>query len=537
MAYTIKDGCTSCGSCRPECPYGAIKIENEWDGYWIDPTLCNGCKDVEIPRCIEACSLGSLTPLPPKKGRYKSTLLPATILDLFLNRKTTPFASSMVMWEACNILAQRQTLSWQTDPDGYLCYNRPVRRGKGEMRFRLAANPEAEVLVPMTTGMATAAIANFDIRAACIHLIFAAYVVSADCPWEETFVLNNQHIEKYLGLDKRKDLSKLDKLTLIKDLVYQCCRILVALDWPRQGKVKSFTLDEHPVWHLLETQYYFEEDARGYRHLIGLEFTIQAGIWVKYFLNKREYRHQTAFYQYGILPRSLLTEIMSNWQQHEGAIRLLVWLLFKVRLGGDQRMKVCTLLHIAYGEERVMEATTVRGAYKRMIKTFESDLETIYYHGLKPLFDPETYPSDIQPLWAKVADIPDDPGDALKFWSEDANRALSLTDTAPRDKWQRLLNARLLGFELPEAWQQTVRRRTPKRRRQPSQSQVVTQSEQLSGSDINTARRQQNLTQRALADRLGKSQSWVRDIEKGRFKINVGDQALLREVLDIKRLK
>lgn len=43
-------------------------------------------------------------------------------------------------------------------------------------------------------------------------------------------------------------------------------------------------------------------------------------------------------------------------------------------------------------------------------------------------------------------------------------------DTAPRYKWQRLINARLAGFELAEDWQQTVCRRIPKRRRKQSSS-------------------------------------------------------------------
>ncbi|MEM9162862.1 MAG: helix-turn-helix domain-containing protein [Cyanobacteria bacterium P01_F01_bin.4] len=531
MAYTIKDNCILCDSCQPECPNGAIKPEAEREGYWIDPTLCDGCPDVEIPRCVAACSVGSLTPLQPKKGRRKSTLLPPAILAVFLNGKTTSFASSMVVWEACNILAQRQHLAWQTERDGQLCYRRPVHRGRGEMRFRLAADPESALPVPMREKAAAAAIDQFDIRATCVHLIFAAYATTVDSPWEDVFTLNDQHIEQYLGLDKRKDLSKLDKLTLIKDWVHQACQLLVALDWPRQGKVKAFSLEEHPVWHLLKTEYYFEEDAQGYRHLIGLGFTIKAGIWAKHFLNKQDYRHQTAFYQYSSLPQSLITEVMSNWQQHEGAIRLLLWLLFKLRLGGDHRLTVRTLLRIAYGEARLKNVTTVRGAHKRLLKTFESDLETIYDYGLKPLFDPETYPLDIQPLWAKAADIPDDVDDALEFWIDDANQAQSLTDNAPRDKWQRLLNARLVGFELSEQWQHTVRHRTSKRRRR-SQSKA-THPEQLSASAIKAARQSQNFTQRALADRLGKSQSWIRDIEKGRFSISSEDQTRLRQALAI----
>ncbi len=533
MAYTIKDGCVTCDSCLPVCPSEAIKSETEGDGYWIDPTLCDSCKDLKVPRCVAVCNVGSLTPLKPKKGRCKSTLLPAAIPEIFLNGKTSPFASSMVVWETCNILAQRQTLPWQPDADGYFAYHRLVHRGRGEMRFRLATAPDTDVLMPMTAEEGHEAIAHFDIRAACLHLIFAAYAVTVDCPWQDTFTLNDQHIEHYLGLDKRKDLTKLEKLTLIKDWVYQVCQILVALEWPRQGKVQAFTLEEHRVWNLLDTQYYFEEDTQGCRHLIGLGFTVRAGLWTQRFLNKQNYRRQTAFYQYGTLPQSVLTEALSNWQQHEGAIRLMLWLLFKLRLGGDHRMTVRTLLRIAYGEERLVEATTIRGTHKRLLKTFESDLETLYCYGLKPLFDPETYPEEIQPLWARVADIPDDADDALEFWADDANRALSLTDTAPRDKWKRLLNARLLGVDMPEEWRRSPQQTSGKRRRRQAQAKTIEKVAQLSGHEIKAARQHKKLTQRALAERLGKSQSWIRDVEKGRFNINVDDQTLLRQALDM----
>ncbi|MGD1900174.1 MAG: helix-turn-helix domain-containing protein [Phormidesmis sp.] len=532
MVYTIREGCRDCDSCEPLCPNGAIKPTEERKSYWIDPTLCDSCQTLTVPRCVQVCdSDGLLTPLKPKKGRCKSTLLPPAIPDIFLNGKTTPFASSMVIWEACTVLAQGPLLAWQSDADGKLCYYRTVNRGRGDMTFRLAADPESDISLPMSATAGTDAIAQFELRAACVHLIFAAYAVTLDRPWETSFVLNDQHIEKYLGLDKRKDLSKLDNLILIKGLVYQSCQLLVSLNWPRQGKVQAFTLKEHHIWELLNTQYYFEKDNQGCQHLIGLEFTVKAGIWAKRFLNKQDYRRQTAFYQYGSLPKALLTEVMSNWQQHEGAVRLLLWLLFKLRLGGDHRLTVRTLLRVAYGERRVIEATTVRGAHKRLLKTFESDLEALYYHGLRPSFDPETYPPEIQPLWAKVSAIPNDGDKALDFWSNDASRAL--TNSAPRDKWQRLHNARLLGFELTEEWQQATRHCKPKPKRRRSRPKRTTQLEQLSGSKIKTARQQRKLSQRALAEQLGKSQSWIRDVEKGRFNVNPEDQVLLCQALDI----
>lgn len=532
MPYTIKNSCIACNSCFSVCPNDAIKPDATETQYWIDPTLCDGCHDLPLPLCVKVCDIGSLAPLKAKRGRLKSTLLPAAIPEIFLNGKTTPFASSMVMWETCTVLSQARTLPWQTGDDGFPCYTRPVHRGRGELRIRLAVNPESDDLSPMTAEELAIASPGLDIRAACVHLIFAAYALIGDRPWQETFVLNDQHIEQYLGLDKRKDLTKLEKLILIKELVYQSCQILVSLDWPRQGKVEAFTLDEAPVWHLLKTQYFFENDTQGYRHLIGLNFTLKAGIWAKYFLNKQDYRRHKAFYQYGCLPQSLLSEVMSHWQQHEGAVRLLLWFLFKLRLGGDHRMTVRTLLRIAYGEDRLTEATTVRGAHKRLLKTFESDLETLYYYGLKPIFDPETYPSEIRPLWARVAEIPDDADDALAFWTEDANQDLSLTDIAPRNKWQRLLNARLLGFERPKEWQQKTKRTTHRRRRK-SKSPRSTTQKQFSGGAVKAARQRQKLTQRDLADRLGKSQSWIRDIENGRFAPNPEDQARLCRALNL----
>lgn len=532
MTYTIKDDCISCDSCRSKCPRGAIKPNVDGNGYWIDPTLCDNCEDVEVPRCVEACDTDALQPLIPKKGRLKSTLLPAAIPDIFLDGKTTPFASSMVIWEACNVLSQRQSLPWQADDEGRLMYSRSVHRGRGHLQYRLASNPEAKQSESLSIDGGTAAIAQFDIRATCVHLIFASYLLNCDRPWEQPFTLNDQHIELYLGLDKRKDLSKLDKLKLIKQMIHQTCQVLVEINWPRQGKVRPFTLAEHPIWQLLDTQYYFAADSQGDRHLIGLEFTIQAGVWSQHFLNKHDYRCHRAFYQYANLPQSLLSEVMSKWQQHEGAVRMLLWLLFKLRLGGDHRLTVRTLLKIAYGEERVHEAMTVRGVHKRLMKTFEGDLEAMYYYGLKPQFDPKTFPPEIQPLWARVTDIPDDAEDALEFWANDANNVDSLTQTAPRDKWQRLLNARILSFEGSDEWQQNPRRTTTRHRRQPA-SYSDSPVDLLSGGTVKAARQRLKLSQRALADRLGKSQSWIRDIEKGRFHVNVEDQTRLREVLEL----
>lgn len=53
MAYTISDGCVSCGTCLPECPVEAI---SEGDIYVIDPNLCTDCGACAAVCPVEAIS-------------------------------------------------------------------------------------------------------------------------------------------------------------------------------------------------------------------------------------------------------------------------------------------------------------------------------------------------------------------------------------------------------------------------------------------------------------------------------------------------
>jgi Pyruvate/2-oxoacid:ferredoxin oxidoreductase delta subunit len=127
MAHTITNRCTQCGDCVPQCPQDAIKLEE--GAFWIDPMLCNDCKGhAEAPQCVSVCPI-DLPPMPlqAKKGRCKTTTRTLTSPNLFANGKSNPFASAIAVWEACNVLAQRQSLPWQSDPEGNLYYERQAR--------------------------------------------------------------------------------------------------------------------------------------------------------------------------------------------------------------------------------------------------------------------------------------------------------------------------------------------------------------------------------------------------------------------------
>ncbi len=524
MSYTIPNkSCLGCDNCRPQCPTGAIKREN--DKYWIDPSLCNNCEGYyPEPQCVTVCPNDSPIPLQAKRGRCKVEPREATSPDLFANGKSNPFASSIVIWEACNVLAQRASLPWETDEEGRICYRRQVNQGRGEIAFHINDSGNC------TTDLGV--IENLDIRAACLHLILAAHTTTLDKPWEQVFTIDEHQIEKYLGLEKRKDLNKNVKLNLIKNLVQQACSLLVSVQWFQQGRIQKFSFAQTPLWHLQGMQHYFQEDQNGCQYLVGITFKIRAGIWAKYFLNRQGCKDRKAFYQYGNLPRTLLTTIMSIWQQHEGTARLVLWLLFKAKMGKEQRIIVPTLMRVAYGEEKVATAATHRQERKRLLRTFEKDLEVLNHYGIKAIFDPVTYPPDIQPLWAKLMDIPEDPDEALEFWINDAGASNRLTDRGPRGKWNQLMNARILSFELPPEWEQQMAKGDKKSRDTRYRKNAKTTGGLL-GEQISQARKNLNISQRELAKLAGKSQSWIRDIENGRLKAKVEDQAVLRKVLGI----
>jgi DNA-binding transcriptional regulator YiaG len=531
MAYTIPNQCSQCGVCLPQCPTGAIQIQDE--EYWIEPGLCDRCENYPEPQCTISCPLDLPVPLPPKKGRYKEEANIVTNPHLFPNGKNNAIASAMVVWDACNLLTKGSILPWQTDNNGKLYFERLIKQGKGKIIFQLTEETNSKYPEVLDTKEALMVVEAIDIRAACLHLIYAAYATTLTYPWKQDFVISDKQIEAYLGLDKRKDLTKARKLTLIKTLAQQPCNIVASIDWPQQGRVRGFSLPTSHLWHMREIHHHFQEDDQGYKHLVGLTFRIRPGIWAEYFLNKYAYKEHKAFYQYGNLPKFLLKAVMTIWQQHEGAVRLMLWLLFKTKIGNQQRITVPTLMRVAYGSEKVNQASTQKEIRKRLLRTFESDLEALNHYGIKPVFDPITYPTEIQPLWAKLADLPDDAEEALEFWINDGSSDRRLTDAAPSGKWNLLMKARILEFELPPGWSQPLSKLANKKQRNKFSKPNAKNLSKLNSEQIATARKLQGFSQRKLAEILGKSQSWIRDLENGRLSAKPEDEVVLREILKI----
>jgi hypothetical protein len=84
-----------------------------------------------------------------------------------------------------------------------------------------------------------------------------------------------------------------------------------------------------------------------------------------------------------------------------------------------------------------------------------------------------------------------------------------LTDAAPSGKWNLLMKARILEFEFPPGWSQPLTKLAKKKQRDRASRTKATNISKLESEQIAKARKQQGLSQRKLAEILGKSQSKV----------------------------
>lgn len=429
---------------------------------------------------------------------------PKTSPDLFTDSETTRMASVLPIWEASNVLAQNVNLPWIADPQGRLCYAKDIGDGKGAVHFWVTEDVEDEYPAALAGAAALAVVESFDIRAACMHLIYAAHAAQLDKPWEQELVIDDRQLEAYLGLKKRTDKNRQAKLALIEELVKQPCKITTFISWSAPGK-KQMTIEEGRLWHLLGTRYHYQQDINGNKELIGITFIVKAGLWAKYFLNE-EGRRSKAFNQYGMLPRTLLESVMSIWQHHPGAARLMVWLLFKTQFSRSQPLSVQALMEIAYGEQKIEQAKRSSELRKKLANTWDDDLLTLHERGWLLRFDDETYPMEIRPSG---------------FGRENLQR--------PRGFFDRLLAARMWITPEDTLVNEVAALKEPDTESPQQQLTAYQPDLMLTGAQVRALRTARGWSQRKLATLSGLSQGLISLIENNERNISSENEIILRQ--------
>ncbi len=484
----------------------------------------------------------------PKKQRSRSRTVqrPDTNTDLFPSEPIHRLASSRLIWEGANILTQRQDLQWEDSEDG-LYYESLIAKGKGYLSFWLTQDLFSKYPSVLESEAALALIEQFDIRAACMHLIHSAHATQLARPWEQQFVLNDRQLERYLGLDKNKNLNRQEKLQLMLELAKQPCHLLVYVSYPDQGRVPSFTVSRTWLWEIAEPMLHFQECLQddsgslvGEQTLVGFTLSIRCGNWAKYFLNEEMRRNREGYYEYGILSQQILQDLMSTWHHYEGAARLMTWLLFKTKINRHSPMTVEGLMKVAFGEKNLQLAKSNYRDRAKVVRLWLTSLKVLIEKGWKITRD-EAYP--IQ-YWVNteeselLSQIPDDPEEAAAFWAKDALSETRLTDRTKRMRGQfDLLLASKVWIQPPQIIADKLdeidearrlnSRLEPKRLSSSataSDSSTASSDKSLlrqieSGAQFKQLRLAKGMTQLQVAQVMERTESWVKMIEGGKRKI------------------
>jgi len=350
-------------------------------------------------------------------------------------------------------------------------------------------------------------IEKFGFNSAKLHLIFSAYAMKQEKPWESLFILNASDLIKEMGWDKRTDVLKHQKLLEIAKTAFALDCLLVKAVWIEGRNNKGGINASTPVgrmWNITIV-------PSGQMNLSGtieepdeINIIIQPGTWTRHFLNRTGSESREALYQFGYLAQQVLK---IDPYHEELALRLAIYLTLDIRVCIDREYKVEELLEIALPKTEIDKARGDRIKAFSLKQRWDNALNLLEQLGWHITYDPENYPE-----WLR----PDHKEKKPKGYLEKllvANLTIKLPDPIP-------------GL-IASKFKTKAKRIPSKAKEQPPQEISLT------GIQIREARIAKKWSQTKLADILGVSQKLISLIELGQRTITPQLANQIQTLLDI----
>ncbi|MGB3760497.1 MAG: helix-turn-helix domain-containing protein [Rivularia sp. (in: cyanobacteria)] len=369
---------------------------------------------------------------------------------------------------------------------------------------------------------------RYGVMAARLHAVFATYATHSSEPWREPFFLKGSELIKTLKVYRTKKLTVGQKLKAIADLAWIVGTLGVVIYWYEQGI--DLCVKERSLLWFVSVQEYGQLNLQGeVEALQEVVIRVQPGIWTYNFLNCGGQKQKKALHQCGLIPKKIF-EIDPHRQKLTTSIALYV-----TQNNFAYKREVCTienLLKQILPLEYIEQAITDRRYGHKLKESFDNALLTLKnILGLEIEFDDKTYYQWLRPVWS----LPE-----------------NLTDISTKERNQQLLGSKKLpnhyiinhwfpafiSFIPPENVQEKLqelknfevnkdKNTTKSDSRTFSESiksnkndpkiefsyNKTSQSTTLTGILIKQRRKAIGMSQAELAQAMGKSQSWVRDLE------------------------
>ncbi len=482
---------------------------------------------------------------PPQRGSKrirKPRNLPKTERPLFENSPIERMATGAPAISATQ--AYLKSLKWRGDEeDGLYCQK---VFGKGRCIEFYILNHQLHQPEFITHKAQQEIYHRYGVIAAKLHAVFASYAIRQKEPWKEPFTLLGTDLLDLLELHKGNKLRKTQKLKALAALAHIVGTLGVSIQW-EEGNLDLCIREQGLLWIVQVTEYgqknLFGEIALD--NLYEVVITVQPGLWTRNFLNKKGEQERKALYQYGFINQEVFG---LDPHKHPLAVALSLYLLQNRRAHESGRYSILTLLEAVMSTVEIEAIRRVKQYRSRFIKKFYSVLETLTEIGFRFRFS-ESFPKAVRPVWAKLPDEDEDELDPVAnapkderlpqgFFDSWLNGVVIITtppniESAVKEFEQRKAKT---AKRMASAWstESCQSRESNERQVDYAQFQVpFTQSAPLTGAMVQQARLAIAMSQTELARAMGRSQSWVRDIENKLKDEPVSPKyaARLREVL------
>jgi hypothetical protein len=427
---------------------------------------------------------------------------------LFVHQAITPVATGSPMLSSAQALLRPDL--WQPAGDDVPTFRRDFSQGRGIEHYITTSDPKSRTVEALAGDAAWQIVQQFGLPTAFLHLVFAAYATQQPEPWRGMFALQGSDLLYTLGLDKRTEVPRADKL---QEVVRQA-RLLDSLGvwvvWHERNNDLSVEMSR--MWDVA-VKITGPQGSDGRVTPTEVVLTVRPGLWTAKFLHGAGAQAGTALRQFGYLAQQTLR--LDPYHQ-ELAAKLAVYLTLMSRL--RRVYQVQHLLEAVEPATVLQAAATDRRRRYKLKQRLDEALLTLHEQRWQFLFDDTTYPLALRPAWALPADTP---AHLLKLPVDYWRRLLAATLTCmPPEPIPSLLDA--VGEEdRPAARPPTL----------PSPLALPPRPPRLTGHEVRQARLAQGWSQQELARQVGKSQQWVALVEQDKRTIQPQDQATLRTLL------
>ncbi|MDJ0717296.1 MAG: helix-turn-helix transcriptional regulator [Prochloraceae cyanobacterium] len=428
----------------------------------------------------------------------------------------TPTATAAPM--VSSLQAQLRPDLWEKDSFG-LAHFRHEAKGKSSNYIEhYITSPDDISLLPWDEALQI--VDKFGLTTAKLHLIFAAHSMRQQEPWLSFFTLSANDLITELGWDKRTDLTKNQKLNELAKAAFALGCLTIQATWVegyRKNKI-TCSVETSRIW---ETAIKVKGSKLNLRGQINLKdqidkldevyITVRPGLWTLGFLNRAGAEAKKALYQFGYLVQELLK---IDPYHDDFALRLGLNLTLESRFHTSGIYKVLTILETLLPKTVINEALENRDKARKLINRWNHALEVLsgLTRAFQIEFDSVSYPEALRP----------------------GSKARK-----PRGYFEQLLAAKITILP-PKPIPELLANKTKPQLNQPKSNpanQPKSSSEslksELTGTEIQNARKAKGWNQVKLAGFLGVSQAFISQVEKGNRTFSKKMEAKVRKILNL----